>query len=56
MNISSIKYRIFKIMHDYPVEVWIMWSVLVFAILTIVIKLYLNITDESEIQQYILRL
>jgi hypothetical protein len=56
MIISSIKHRIFKIMHDYPIDVWIMWNILILAILAIIIKMYYNLTSESEIQQYIMRL
>lgn len=54
--ISSIKYGLFKYMHDYPVDVWIMWSVLILTIFALVIKLYYNLIDESEIHEYIMRL
>ncbi len=55
LNVSSIKYKLFGVMHDYPVDVWMMWCILVITILAVIIKLYYNLTDESEIQQFILR-
>ncbi len=56
MIISSIKYKIFKIMHDYPLDVWIMWSILVLTLIIIIIKMFYNFTDKSEIKQYIMNL
>ena len=50
---STIKYKIFKGIHDYPVDVWIMWIILVSVIIAILLKIYTNATDYSESYQFI---
>lgn len=55
-EILSAKYKLFNIMHNYPVDIWILWSILILTIFAIIIKLYANLTDESGIQQFIMRL
>ncbi len=51
-----IKYKIFKILHDYPVEIYILWFTLVCFILTVLFHIYLKLTDYSETYQFIMNL
>lgn len=53
---SSLKYKIFKGIHDYPVEIWIMWLVMSIFILLIVYQIYYGLTDESELYQSIMKM
>jgi hypothetical protein len=50
---SSIKYAIFKGIHDYPIDVWLMWFILTATILLIFVRIYCNLTDYSVTYQFI---
>ena len=55
-NFKKVKSKFFKKIHECPIEIWIMWSTLILFILVSLIKIYYIIIDESEIQQYIMKL
>lgn len=50
---NTPKYIIFKGIHDYPIDVWMMWTILITTMLLIFIKIYCNLTDYSETYQFI---
>lgn len=50
---ENIKYKIYKGIHDYPIDVWMMWGILAALIIGIIIKLYFKITDYSATYQFI---
>lgn len=45
--------KIFKLLHDNPVEIYMMWIILIITILAISLKIYLKITDNSETYNFI---
>jgi hypothetical protein len=53
MNHHMMKYKTFKLIHDNPVEVYGMWTILVLTILLLVAHVYLRLTDYSETYQFI---
>lgn len=56
MNFTNIKYQMYKIIHDYPVEIWTMWSIIIIFIIGIIVKIYYKLTDYSATYQFIMNL
>ena len=50
------KYHIFKIIHDYPIEVYILWFVFACFIIVFLLHIYFRLTDYSETYQFIMNL
>lgn len=50
------KYNLRDVFYKYPIEIWNMWTLLILTTLAILIKIYLNLTDKSNIYKYILKL
>lgn len=43
-----IKYKIFKLIHDYPIEIYLMWIILIFTILSLAMRIYCNATNVKK--------
>ena len=56
MKLSSIKYKIFNALHNYPADVWVMWSILILTIIVFITQSYCYLTDNSELNNFILKL
>ena len=56
MSLSSIKYKIFSVLHNYPIDIWIMWGVLILTIIAFITQSYCYLTDDSAINNFILKL
>ena len=48
-----IKYKIFKLIHDYPIEIYLMWTITIFTAMIILMHLYCRATDVTNEFQFI---
>lgn len=56
MKIKDIKYKIYKIIHDYPIEIYMMWIILILFIVCTILKIYYKLTNYSATYQFIMNL
>ncbi len=51
----TLRYKIFNTLHNYPVEIYLMWIIMVLTILTLLIGPFCG-TSYSETYQFIQKL
>lgn len=50
------KYKIFKCIHDYPIELYILWLIPVCLGIVLLLYIYFGLTDYSETYQFVMSL
>jgi hypothetical protein len=50
---NKTKYNLFQIIHDYPLEIYLMWGILVITVLLLINRVYGRLTYYSETYQFI---
>jgi hypothetical protein len=53
MIIYMIKYKLFKLIHDYPVEIYLMWIIVIFTAFAIISHMYCKSADITETFQFV---
>jgi len=48
-----MKYKTFKLIHDNPIEIYGMWTILILTIFLFITYAYLDLTNYSETYQFI---
>jgi|SaaInlStandDraft_6_1057023.scaffolds.fasta_scaffold11144_2 hypothetical protein len=52
MDLSSliaIKYKIFRLIHHYPIEIWVMWGILILFVFAIIIRKDINFKSNKKL-------